>query len=184
MPEGGNYYIGAEILLPRGDVMARGHVVARTRDANGNLMGKSHTNPIFNKRTYQVEFAGDEVTKFTTNVIAESVYAKCNLEGNEYLLIDALVDYHRDNNAISQPDQQTTVWGKTVTHTTTAGWQICCQWKDGSTLWEKLSELNKSHPVQTAELLLHRGLTMSQHSIGGLSMCSRREISESSRPDT
>ena len=32
-PEVGNQYIGAEILLPRGDQMARGHVVARSRDA-------------------------------------------------------------------------------------------------------------------------------------------------------
>ena len=39
MPEVGDLYIGAEILLPRGDQMARGHVVARSRDTNGNVMG-------------------------------------------------------------------------------------------------------------------------------------------------
>ena len=37
--------------------MARGHVVARSRDANGNVMEKSHTNPILDARIYQVEFA-------------------------------------------------------------------------------------------------------------------------------
>ena len=34
MPEVGDLYIGAEILLHRGDQIARGHVVARSRDAN------------------------------------------------------------------------------------------------------------------------------------------------------
>ena len=109
MPEVGDYYIGAEILLPRGYQMARGHVMARSRDANGNVMGRCHTNLILDTRRYQVVIAGGKVTELTTNDIAESMYAQCNLEGNEYLLLDALVDYHRDNKAIYLSDQQTIV---------------------------------------------------------------------------
>ena len=41
---------------------------------------------------------------------------------------------------------------------TTAVWQICCQWKDGSTSWEKLPELKESHPVQTAEFAVAQGI--------------------------
>ena len=103
--------------------MARGHVLARSRNANGNVMDRSHTNPILDTRTYQVEFAGSEVTELITNIIAESLNAECDLEGNEYLLLDALVDYGRDNKAISLSDQQTMVQGRPVTHMTTAGWQ-------------------------------------------------------------
>ena len=86
--------------------MARDHVVARSRDASGNVMGRFHTNKILDTRMYHFEFAGGEVTKLTANVIAESTFA---------------------------------------------GWKICCQWKDGSISWEKLSKLTESHPVQTAE---------------------------------
>ena len=86
------------------------------------------------------------------------MYAQCNLEGNEYLLLDVLVDYHRDNKAISLPDQQTTVQGRPVIHKTTAGWQIFCQWQDSSTSWEKLSELKDSHPVQRAEFANAQGI--------------------------
>ena len=89
----GDYYIGAEIRLPRGDQIARGHVVVRSRDANGNVIGRSHSNPILDTRMYQVEFAGGEVTELTVNVIAESMHAQCDSEGNEYFLLDALVDY-------------------------------------------------------------------------------------------
>ena len=114
-PEAGDLYIGAEILLPRGDQMARGHVVARIRDANGNMMGRYHTNPILDMRKYQVEFAGGEVTELTANIIAESMYAQCDLEENEYLLLDVLVDYFKDNKAISLSNQQSTVQGRPVT---------------------------------------------------------------------
>ena len=138
--------------------MARGHVVARSRDANGNMMGGSHTNPVLDTRTYQVEFAVGNITEATKNVIAESIYAQCDSEENEYLLLDELVDYQRDNKAISLSGQQATVEGRPVTGKTTAGWQICCQWKDGSTSWEKLSALKKSHPVQTTEFAVAQGI--------------------------
>ena len=38
MPEVGDNYIGAEILLPRGDEMERGYVVAQSCNANENAM--------------------------------------------------------------------------------------------------------------------------------------------------
>ena len=44
------------------------------------------------------------------------MYSQCNAEGNEYQLLDALVDYQKDNKAISLSDQQITVQGKQVTH--------------------------------------------------------------------
>ena len=56
-------------------------------------MGRSHTNLIFDTMMYLVEFAGGKVIELIPNVIAESMYAKCNSKGNEYLLIDVLVDY-------------------------------------------------------------------------------------------
>ena len=121
-------------------------------------MGRFHTNPIFDTRMYQVEFAGEKVTELTTNFIAESMYTQCNTDGNEHLPLDALVDYQKDNKAISSSDQQITVWGRPVTHQTTAGWQICCQRKDGFTSWEKLSELKESHPVQTAKFAVAQGI--------------------------
>ena len=40
MPQVGDHYIGAEILLPRGDEMARRQVVAWSHDAMGNVMGR------------------------------------------------------------------------------------------------------------------------------------------------
>ena len=53
--------------------MARGHVVAWSGDASGNVMGKAHINPILNTRMYQLEFAGSKVTDLATKVIVKSI---------------------------------------------------------------------------------------------------------------
>ena len=42
-----------------------------------------------------------------------------------------------------------------------AGLQICYLWKDGFTLWERLSNLKESHPVHVASLMLHEELITS-----------------------
>jgi hypothetical protein len=42
-------------------------------------------------------------------------------------------------------------YGKTYLKRRTVGWQLCCQWKDGSTSWENLAHLKESHPIETAE---------------------------------
>ena len=49
-----------------------------------------------------------QVTKLEliTNVIAESMYAQCNADRNEYLLLDLLVDYKKDDKAIFLTEQQ------------------------------------------------------------------------------
>ena len=33
---------------------------------------------------------------------------------------------------------------------TTKGWELCICWKDGTTTWEKLSDLKESNPVELA----------------------------------
>ena len=146
----GDHYIGVDILLPRGDKMARGHIV-------GYVMGRTHSNPILDTRMYQVEFAGGKVTELTTNIITESTYTQCNTDGNEYFLLNLLFDHHKDNKAISLPEQQISIWGRPITCKTTEGWQICCQWKDYSTSG-KVIWVEKCHPVQTAEFAISQGI--------------------------
>ena len=102
-------------------------VVVQSCDASGNIMGKVHMNSIFDTRMYQVEFTRGKVTESTANVIAESMYTQFDAGRNDYLLLDALVYYHKDNEAISLAEQQTSIWGRPVTHMTIAGWQFCCQ---------------------------------------------------------
>ena len=40
----------------------------------------------------------------------------------------------------------------------TAGWQLCVQWKVGSTSWENLANLKKLHPIKCAEYAVSQNL--------------------------
>ena len=70
-----------EILFPRGDAMARGRVISRKRDANGNPTGRQHDNPILNTRIYNVQFDDGEISELAANVIAENLYANVTRKG-------------------------------------------------------------------------------------------------------
>ena len=86
------------------------------------------------------------------NVIAEAIYAQCDTDGNQYVLLDAIVDYQKDPSmAAAQNAQGTIVDGKKIVKHFTHCWELCCEWKDSSTSWKKLSDLKESHPLQVAE---------------------------------
>eukprot|EP00804_Cyclotella_cryptica_P002927 CCRYP_013278-RA/>CCRYP_013278-RA protein AED:0.25 eAED:0.29 QI:0/0/0/1/1/1/2/0/233 len=157
-PEVGDSYVNTEVMLSRGDCMARGKVVRQKRDAEGNPIGRANNNPILDTRQYEVQFADGEVTELTANAIAEAMFAQCDEDGNEYVLFDSFVDFRRDGTALSLADQKVVVKGRPSLCRTTVGWLLCCQWKDGSTSWEKLSDLKESHPVQTAEYAAAQGI--------------------------
>ena len=97
MPEVGGHYIGAKILLPREDEMARDHVVALSLNSSGNVMGRPHKLQILDTQGYRV------------NHQYHCCIVQCDADRNEYLLINVLVDCHKDIKAISLTDQQTTV---------------------------------------------------------------------------
>ena len=79
------------------------------------------------------------------------MYAQCDIEGNQYRLMDHIVDHRKDNNAVSKDNQNVTANGKSHKQKTTRGWQLCIEWKDKSTSWERLSDMKESYPVQVAE---------------------------------
>ena len=66
MSEVADHNIGAEILLPRGEQMARGQLVVSSYDT---VM-------------YQVEYAGGEIKELTANVIVKLMYAQCDVDRN------------------------------------------------------------------------------------------------------
>jgi hypothetical protein len=86
-PEIGDNYLGAEIMLPRGGVMAKGRVTKRKRDRDGNPVGRAHTNPILDSWENIVEFDNKDQTELTANLIAESMYAQCDPDRNQYVLL-------------------------------------------------------------------------------------------------
>ena len=124
-PEQGDNYVGVSIILPRGETSARGKVIARKQDAEGNPIGRADTNPVKDSCTYEVQFPDGEVAELTANVIAESMYASCDQEGNKYLLFDCIVGHKKSDKALTAETQPLTHNGRKVMRRTTAGWHLC-----------------------------------------------------------
>ena len=77
---------------------------------------------------------------------------------NEYILLDSIIDSRKKDNAISPEEQEVTRDGKRYLRRTTAGVELCCKWKDGTTSYQPLSLLKESHPVQVAEFAVAMGI--------------------------
>ena len=94
-----------------------------------------------------MEFDDNDQTELTANLIAGLTYAQCDPDGNQYLLLADIVDHRSIDNAIKFDDQKAVRSdGRTYLRRSTVGWQLCCQWIDGSTSWESLNNL-KNHTL-------------------------------------
>jgi hypothetical protein len=79
------------------------------------------------------------------------MYAQCNLEGRQYLLMDSIVNYKSYGHTVKFANRHITVNGRQHLWRTTMGWPLCVLWKDGSTSWVRLADLKESNPIEVAE---------------------------------
>ena len=149
-------YIGAEVLLPYENSMKTGKVRRRKREADGTLKGTSHESPMFDTRAYIIEFPDGAEAEYTANMIAENMYAQCNPDGQQFLILDDIVDHRKTDEALLETNSTFKLKGKEYQIKSTKGWQLCIQWKDGTTTWESLANLKESYPVQVAEYAVAR----------------------------
>ena len=124
-PESDDNYVNNSIMLPRGSKFSRGRVIGWKRDTYGKLTVRANTNPILDSREYQAEFSDGEVSELTANGITKYMYASCDDEVNGYLLMDSLVEYRKNDKAMSVADQRSVLYGRQVMRKSTAGLQIC-----------------------------------------------------------
>jgi hypothetical protein len=92
-PEIGDNYLSAELMLPKGGVLVKGRVTARKHDQDGNPVGCANDNPIFDTRSYIVNFDDGDQTELTANMIAGSLYLQCDPDGNQYVLLEEIVNH-------------------------------------------------------------------------------------------
>lgn len=149
-------YISARVLLPQGDTMSYGTVKRQKRDQDGNLIGRANSNTLLDTAIYEVEFDSGEVEAYHANQIAEAVYAEVDMDGNKHFIVKEIVDYKKEPYAVPASEAFVIHNGRKYPKKTTKGWKLCVLWNDGTTSWEKLSEMKNSHPLQVAEFAVAR----------------------------
>ena len=124
----GDNYLNAEISVPQGGTLLKGCVTARKRDKDGNPIRWANANPILDTREYTFTFNDGDETMLNANLIAEAMYAQCDPDGNQYVLLDSIIDHNRLDSAIRPLDQKVVrPNGRTYLRRRTVGWQLCCQ---------------------------------------------------------
>jgi hypothetical protein len=151
-------YVGAHVGVPIGDEIRFGKVVRRKRELDGTVRGRANANSMLDTITYEIEFPDGRSDEYTANMIAEDMYAQCDIEGRQYNLMVGIVDHKTDGHAI-EPDYMYIKNGSNKkVRKTTKGWNLCVEWKDGTTSWERLADLKESNPVEVAEYAAAKSL--------------------------
>ena len=150
-PEGYDAYVTSRVALPRGDRPEIATVLKRKRNAEGVPIGRSNGNPMLDTSVYEVQFEDGQVLEYSANVIAENLYSQVDEEGHHQVMMEEISDHRSDATAVKRSEGTFTLNGKTHKKLTTRGWELCVTWKDGSSSWEKLSDLKEAYPVLVAE---------------------------------
>ncbi len=136
-------YVGMEMAISRGaeGEMVHATVRKRVRDADGIPVGVSHTNPLLDSRKYEVEYVDGHVEELTANLIAENLLAQVDNEGRRQMMLLAIIDHRVLHDAI--PKSQGTYvnsYGVKRRKTTTRGWELLVEWRNGSSDWVSLKD--------------------------------------------
>ena len=146
-------YVGMEMAIARGADGEAMHATVRkrVRDEDGSPVGTAHANPLLDSRKYEVEYVDGHVEELTANLIAENLIAQVDDEGRRQMMLSAIMDHRVTNDAI--PKSQGTYsnsYGVKRRKTTTRGWELLVEWRDGSSDWVSLKDLKHSYPVELA----------------------------------
>jgi mannose/cellobiose epimerase-like protein (N-acyl-D-glucosamine 2-epimerase family) len=69
----------------------------------GNAIRNANPNPILlHARLYVLEFQDSAEAEHSANVIAENMWAQCNIDGNQHQLMEAIVDHKSDEHAVQR----------------------------------------------------------------------------------
>ena len=155
-----NSYIAAKVKLPvGGHTFANGKVIGRARDECGELIGKSHSNPLLDTSVYEVRFEDGAVERCSANIIAEGIYSQVDKDGTTLTYLDEVVGHKSDPDAVQKEDGFIASHnGNKIRKQTTKGWWLLVELKNGSTEYVKLKDLKESNPIQVAEYARDNGL--------------------------
>jgi hypothetical protein len=84
---------------------------------------------------YEIEFPDGRSDEYTVNVIAENMYAQCDIEGRQFNVMEGIVDHKNDGHAVAPTEMYIKHGRNKKVRKTTKGWHLCVECKDGTTSW-------------------------------------------------
>ena len=145
-------YIGAEFFINRSGESVPAKVSKRARDNEGKPIGKRNDNPLLDSREYDCILDDGTTYRYHANVIAENIFSQYDEEGCRHAVLKSITDHKKDNSAIGSANSFIMTRKRVrIPKKTTRGWQLLCEWRDGSSDWIDLKHLKESNPLELAE---------------------------------
>ena len=127
-------YFNVELALYRHDDRPEfARVNKRLRDKDSRSIRITADNSILDTRMYKVEYADGYKAEMTANAIASNLFSQANQDGQRFLFFNAIIDSHTNGTQIREGD--TFIYmsnGNKRKRETTKEWEVCIQWKDGT----------------------------------------------------
>ena len=137
-------------------------------DLNGRAVSTAHKQPVIDTCIYEVHFQDGRTKELAANTIAEVLYAQCDPDKNQYVMLDAIVVYRKNPDvAISWNNQVKIINSKKVVSFSTRGWELCCEWKDAVLLGRNCQTSRSLTHSRLLSLHLPWAWPMNQPSTGG-----------------
>jgi hypothetical protein len=89
------------------------------------VRGRANANSILDNRTYEIEFPDGRSDEYTTNVIAENMYAQCDIDDSQYNLMKCVVDHKANGHAVKPAEIYIKHGSNKQVRKTTKGWHFC-----------------------------------------------------------
>ena len=145
-------YLNAEFYVNRDGEKVAAKVTKRARDNDSNPIGRASSNPFHDTREYDCLLGDGTEDRYHANVIAKNIYAQCDDKGKMLVVLKEITDHTKDGTALTVANGFVTKRnGTRVPKTTTRGWKLLCQWKDGISAWVPLKEPQESNPIELAD---------------------------------
>ena len=77
-------------------------VLRRKRRSDGTLVGTYNKVSILDTRLYEVQYADGTLAEYQTNNLLENLYEQIDDYGNQYKLLDAIIDHRKDENTVNK----------------------------------------------------------------------------------
>jgi len=137
-----------EPVMYRDGQQVRAKIIGRKRNADGDLIGNYNPNPVLNTRIYLAELPDGYIQELSVSTVIEAIYNQIDENGNDQYLFQDIVEHRRTHDAsvLNETHDSQDNHPKC----TTAGWEICIAWQDGTTSWHPLSDVKNSFQVQLA----------------------------------
>jgi hypothetical protein len=93
-------YVHDQVRVPIGDEIRSGKIVRRNRELDGTVKGIATANSMVDTRTYEIKLPDGRNDDYTANVISDNICAQCDEEGNQFNLMECIVDHKTDGHSV------------------------------------------------------------------------------------